>query len=70
MNGFTAALLVWTLISPSGGGHGGTGDVWPTHMACRNEGLEVFYQSCGKFFQMSACVYGEPKPTGVGCLSA
>nr|XP_027803897.1 lymphocyte antigen 86 isoform X3 [Marmota flaviventris] len=46
MNGLTAALLVWTLISPSGGGHGGRGEIWPTHVACRNEGLEVFYQSC------------------------
>ncbi|MBZ3885638.1 Lymphocyte antigen 86 [Sciurus carolinensis] len=46
MNGFTAALLVWTLISPSGGGHGGRGELWPTHVACRNEDLEVFYQSC------------------------
>ncbi|KAM5166118.1 lymphocyte antigen 86 [Callospermophilus lateralis] len=46
MNGLTAALLVWTLISPSGGGHRGGGEIWPTHVACRNEGLEVFYQSC------------------------
>uniref|UniRef100_A0A8D2BCJ0 Lymphocyte antigen 86 n=1 Tax=Sciurus vulgaris TaxID=55149 RepID=A0A8D2BCJ0_SCIVU len=43
MNGFTAALLVWTLISPF---HGGRGELWPTHVACRNEDLEVFYQSC------------------------
>lgn len=44
MRGFTAALLVWTLVSPQGGG----GEAWPTHVACRDGNLEVLYQSCGK----------------------
>ncbi|XP_047651147.1 lymphocyte antigen 86 [Phacochoerus africanus] len=42
MRGFTAALLVWTLVSPQGGG----GEAWPTHVACRDGSLEVLYQSC------------------------
>uniref|UniRef100_A0A8D0Z177 Uncharacterized protein n=1 Tax=Sus scrofa TaxID=9823 RepID=A0A8D0Z177_PIG len=42
MRGFTAALLVWTLVSPQGGG----GEAWPTHVACRDGNLEVLYQSC------------------------
>ncbi|XP_041488740.1 lymphocyte antigen 86 isoform X1 [Microtus oregoni] len=45
MNSVAAALLVWTLTSPSSGGHG-RGDAWPTHRACSSGGLEVFYQSC------------------------
>nr|XP_048282611.1 lymphocyte antigen 86 isoform X1 [Myodes glareolus] len=40
-----AALLVWTLTSPSSSGHG-RGDAWPTHTACSSGGLEVLYQSC------------------------
>uniref|UniRef100_A0A8D0VV67 Lymphocyte antigen 86 n=1 Tax=Sus scrofa TaxID=9823 RepID=A0A8D0VV67_PIG len=42
MRGFTAALLVWTLVSPQGG----DGEAWPTHVACRDGNLEVLYQSC------------------------
>uniref|UniRef100_A0A287AN09 Lymphocyte antigen 86 n=1 Tax=Sus scrofa TaxID=9823 RepID=A0A287AN09_PIG len=42
MRGFTATLLVWTLVSPQGGG----GEAWPTHVACRDGNLEVLYQSC------------------------
>ncbi|XP_051050392.1 lymphocyte antigen 86 [Phodopus roborovskii] len=45
MNSVAAALLVWTLTSPSSSGHG-RGDAWPTHMACSSGGLEVLYQSC------------------------
>nr|XP_054109703.1 lymphocyte antigen 86 isoform X1 [Callithrix jacchus] len=45
MKGFTVALLLWTLISPSCRGGGG-GGAWPTHMACSDSGLEVLYQSC------------------------
>ncbi|XP_012659678.1 lymphocyte antigen 86 [Otolemur garnettii] len=45
MKGFTAVLLIWTLISPSSSG-GGSGEAWPTHLACRSGGLEVLYQSC------------------------
>ncbi|XP_037061688.1 lymphocyte antigen 86 isoform X2 [Peromyscus leucopus] len=45
MNSVAAALLVWTLTSPSSSGHG-TEEAWPTHMACSGGGLEVFYQSC------------------------
>nr|XP_020028286.1 lymphocyte antigen 86 [Castor canadensis] len=45
MSNVMTTLLVWALIAPSSGGHGG-GDAWPTHMACSNEGLEVLYQSC------------------------
>ncbi|XP_026367219.1 lymphocyte antigen 86 isoform X1 [Ursus americanus] len=41
MKGFTAALLVWTLISPSS-----CSKAWPTHTACRDGNLEVLYQSC------------------------
>ncbi|CAH6802365.1 Ly86 [Phodopus roborovskii] len=47
MNSVAAALLVWTLTSPSSSGHG-RGDAWPTHMACSSGGLEVLYQSCGE----------------------
>ncbi|XP_045667633.1 lymphocyte antigen 86 isoform X2 [Ursus americanus] len=43
MKGFTAALLVWTLISPSS-----CSKAWPTHTACRDGNLEVLYQSCGE----------------------
>ncbi|XP_066124524.1 lymphocyte antigen 86 isoform X1 [Saccopteryx bilineata] len=42
MKGFTAAFLIWTLTSPNGGGC----RAWPTHMACKDGGLEVLYQSC------------------------
>ncbi|XP_054576904.1 lymphocyte antigen 86 isoform X1 [Eptesicus fuscus] len=42
MKGFTAAFLIWTLISPSGGGT----PAWPTHTACKDSSLEVLYQSC------------------------
>uniref|UniRef100_A0A8C3W6I4 Lymphocyte antigen 86 n=1 Tax=Catagonus wagneri TaxID=51154 RepID=A0A8C3W6I4_9CETA len=42
MKGFTAALLLWALGSPRGGG----GESWPTHVACRGGNLEVLYQSC------------------------
>ncbi|KAM6177338.1 lymphocyte antigen 86 [Erethizon dorsatum] len=45
MTKFATALLVWTLISPGSGGWGG-GAAWPTHTACRKDGLEVLYQSC------------------------
>ncbi|XP_059118289.1 lymphocyte antigen 86 [Peromyscus eremicus] len=45
MNSVAAALLVWTLTSPSSSGHGRE-ESWPTHMACSGGGLEVFYQSC------------------------
>lgn len=45
MNSVAAALLLWTLTSPSSSGHG-RGDAWPTHRACSSGGLEVFYQSC------------------------
>ncbi|KAI5932288.1 Lymphocyte antigen 86 [Manis javanica] len=41
MKGFTAAFLIWTLISPNGGGK-----AWPTHTACRDGSLEVLYESC------------------------
>ncbi|XP_012593181.1 lymphocyte antigen 86 isoform X2 [Microcebus murinus] len=45
MEGFTAVLLIWTLIAP--GSSGGSGrEAWPTHLACREGGLEVLYQSC------------------------
>ncbi|XP_007466445.1 PREDICTED: lymphocyte antigen 86 [Lipotes vexillifer] len=37
-----AAFLVWTLLSPQGRG----GEAWPTHTACRDESLQVLYQSC------------------------
>nr|XP_042134301.1 lymphocyte antigen 86 isoform X2 [Peromyscus maniculatus bairdii] len=47
MNSVAAALLVWTLTSPSSSGHGRE-EAWPTHMACSGGGLEVFYQSCGE----------------------
>ncbi|XP_002714206.2 lymphocyte antigen 86 [Oryctolagus cuniculus] len=40
MKGFTATLLVCMLLGGSPGG------AWPTHLACRSGGLEVFYQSC------------------------
>ncbi|KAM5300429.1 lymphocyte antigen 86 [Ctenodactylus gundi] len=46
MTNFAAALLLWTLISPSSGGGHGTEEHWPTHRACSNEGLELLYQSC------------------------
>ncbi|XP_069420389.1 lymphocyte antigen 86 [Ovis canadensis] len=42
MKGFTAALLIWTLLSPRRAG----GEAWPTHTACRNGNLQVLYQSC------------------------
>ncbi|ELK15001.1 Lymphocyte antigen 86 [Pteropus alecto] len=42
MKGFTAAFLIWTLISLNGGG----GQAWPTHTACKDGSLEVLYQSC------------------------
>ncbi|XP_013006791.1 lymphocyte antigen 86 isoform X3 [Cavia porcellus] len=45
MTGFVAALLLWTLVSPGSSDWGG-GSAWPTHTACRKEGLEVLYQSC------------------------
>ncbi|XP_005398929.1 PREDICTED: lymphocyte antigen 86 [Chinchilla lanigera] len=45
MTRFVITLLVWTLISPGNGSWGG-GTSWPTHTACRKEGLEVLYQSC------------------------
>ncbi|XP_026984090.1 lymphocyte antigen 86 isoform X2 [Sagmatias obliquidens] len=37
-----AAFLVWTLLSPQGRGR----EAWPTHTACRDESLQVLYQSC------------------------
>ncbi|XP_019650579.1 lymphocyte antigen 86 isoform X2 [Ailuropoda melanoleuca] len=43
MKGFTVALLVWTLISPSS-----CSKAWPTHTVCRDGDLEVLYQSCGE----------------------
>ncbi|XP_012502455.1 PREDICTED: lymphocyte antigen 86 [Propithecus coquereli] len=49
MKGFTAVLLIWTLISPSssdGSSGGSSREAWPTHLACREGGLEVLYQSC------------------------
>lgn len=45
MTRLATALLVWTLITPGGRGWGGN-EVWPTHTACKKEGLEVLYQSC------------------------
>ncbi|XP_045697708.1 lymphocyte antigen 86 isoform X1 [Phyllostomus hastatus] len=42
MKGLAAAFLVWTLLSPKGGGS----QAWPTHTACKDGGLEVLYQSC------------------------
>ncbi|KAM5266727.1 lymphocyte antigen 86 [Hipposideros larvatus] len=42
MKGFMAAFFVWTMISPSVG----SGQAWPTHTVCKDEALEVFYQSC------------------------
>nr|XP_058932717.1 lymphocyte antigen 86 isoform X1 [Kogia breviceps] len=42
MQGLTAAFLVWTLMSPQGQGR----EVWPTHTACRDESLQILYQSC------------------------
>ncbi|XP_053458697.1 lymphocyte antigen 86 isoform X3 [Nycticebus coucang] len=58
MKGFPAVLLIWTLISPSSSG-GGSGEAWPTHVACRNGGLEVLYQSCDPLqdfgFSMDQC---------------
>ncbi|KAM8789963.1 lymphocyte antigen 86 isoform 2-T2 [Rhynchonycteris naso] len=42
MKGFTAAFLIWTLTSPSGG----CCPAWPTHTACKDGGLEVLYRSC------------------------
>uniref|UniRef100_A0A452UWH4 Lymphocyte antigen 86 n=2 Tax=Ursus TaxID=9639 RepID=A0A452UWH4_URSMA len=45
MKGFTAALLVWTLISPSS-----CSKAWPTHTACRDGNLEVLYQSCEQIY--------------------
>ncbi|ELW71763.1 Lymphocyte antigen 86 [Tupaia chinensis] len=42
-----AALLVWTLISPSSSSGSDKGEeAWPTHTACKEGGLEVLYQSC------------------------
>ncbi|KAM6186213.1 lymphocyte antigen 86 [Rhynchocyon petersi] len=41
MQGLTAILLAWALLHLSGSGH-----VWPTHTACREGGVQVFYQSC------------------------
>ncbi|XP_008572760.1 PREDICTED: lymphocyte antigen 86 [Galeopterus variegatus] len=65
MKGFTAALLVWALISPSSGGGGGVGETWPTHVACRDGGLEVLYQSCDPLqdfgFSVEQC-YKQLKP--------
>ncbi|XP_008054944.1 lymphocyte antigen 86 [Carlito syrichta] len=47
MKGFTVALLAWTLISPCKGSSGsGSREAWPTHIACRDGGLEMLYQSC------------------------
>ena len=64
MKGFTVALLVWTLISPSS-----CSKAWPTHTVCRDGDLEVLYQSCGKVFQnMRLCVYGEMKARKWGLL--
>ncbi|XP_006864195.1 PREDICTED: lymphocyte antigen 86 [Chrysochloris asiatica] len=40
MQGLMATLLVWALLHPGGG------NVWPTHTVCRNDGLEILYQSC------------------------
>lgn len=58
MKGVTAAIFVWTLISPHGGGH-----AWPTHTACRDGSFEVLYQSCGKVFANTRwCVQGEQGP--------
>ncbi|XP_016016485.1 lymphocyte antigen 86 [Rousettus aegyptiacus] len=42
MKGFTAAFLIWTLISLNGG----CSQAWPTHTACKDGSLEVLYQSC------------------------
>ncbi|XP_045407594.1 lymphocyte antigen 86 isoform X2 [Lemur catta] len=65
MKGFTAVLLIWTLTSPgsSGSSNSGYGDgrreAWPTHLACREGGLEVLYQSCDPLqdfgFSMDQC---------------
>lgn len=50
-----AAFLVWTLLSPQGRG----GEAWPTHTACRDESLQVLYQSCGKrFLNVHFCSWG------------
>ncbi|XP_058528637.1 lymphocyte antigen 86 [Ochotona princeps] len=38
-------LLCTLLLAPCGGGSD-PGAAWPTHMACRNGDLQVFYQSC------------------------
>uniref|UniRef100_A0A8C0SIP6 Lymphocyte antigen 86 n=1 Tax=Canis lupus familiaris TaxID=9615 RepID=A0A8C0SIP6_CANLF len=43
MKGFTVALLIWTLVSPSSSSNS---KAWPTHTVCREGNLEVFYQSC------------------------
>ncbi|XP_025300858.1 lymphocyte antigen 86 [Canis lupus familiaris] len=43
MEGFTVALLIWTLVSPSSSSNS---KAWPTHTVCREGNLEVFYQSC------------------------
>lgn len=51
MKGLAAALLVWTLMSPRS-------QAWPTHTACRDGGLEILYQSCGKFFQNTHLWFG------------
>ncbi|KFO33764.1 Lymphocyte antigen 86 [Fukomys damarensis] len=51
MTRFTTTLLVWTLISPGSGGPAAD-TAWPTHTACRNEGLEVLYQSCEPMLRM------------------
>ncbi|KAF3815299.1 hypothetical protein GH733_016681 [Mirounga leonina] len=42
MKGFTAALLIWTLLSLSRS----SSKAWPTHTVCRDGSLEVLYQSC------------------------
>ena len=64
MEGFTVALLIWTLVSPSSSSNS---KAWPTHTVCREGNLEVFYQSCGKVFQnVVICVYGEMKATDGG----
>ncbi|XP_025746618.2 lymphocyte antigen 86 isoform X2 [Callorhinus ursinus] len=44
MKGFTAALLVWSLLSLSRSSN----KAWPTHTVCRDGNLEVLYQSCGE----------------------
>ncbi|KAG8513056.1 Lymphocyte antigen 86 [Galemys pyrenaicus] len=44
MGGLTAALLLFTLVSPGSV----CGTAWPTHTACSSGDVEVRYQSCGK----------------------